>query len=470
MSSDASRAGSRGQTVFGFLAFTSGSFEGAIIRDMRLANDLHRRGHKVVVYWMMERNRELLDEGVPQRVLCNGMRYQFKSPCGVMDLLGRALCAVFPASRRREFMQKHPEYVDRLMGNFCRVICEMGTGDSKLVKRLAKFVEQDGVTHLLPTFAMICPFAQGAKKETRHPFEYLVTFQGEEIFANYAQRIGRLEDYHQRLRETVAGSPWPAIAVSRDYIARLRDEMGIDAGRMRAIYPGIELPKAQAAPAFEVLHKKFPKLTRELPIVTYIGRQDSEKGIDLLLYAAKMLQERGVKMQLVICGGSSFGQRYRDVLKHIAEHLRLDVHHRRRIPGEMRDALYAYSRCIVYPSIHREPFGMVAAEAMSYGTPVLVPDQGGITEAIEWEGKSGGLTFKAWDSADLARQLERLVADDVLYEELKGNTRWVASHFTVEKLTGRVLEHLGMGESSGASEGPALRTASADALDDQLAH
>ncbi|MFI5381504.1 MAG: glycosyltransferase family 1 protein, partial [Tepidisphaerales bacterium] len=225
--------------VFGFLAFTSGSFEGAIIRDMRLANELHRRGYKVVVYWMMERNRELVDKGVRQRMLCNGMRYQFRRPSGIFERLGRIL-SVFPPRLRREFMQRHPDYVDQLMGNYVHSLCDGPESDPKLVSRLERFMAQDGVTHLLPTFAMICPLAQAAKARGKHPFDYLVTFQGEEIFANYAQRVGRLDEYHRRLRETVGGSGFPAIAVSRDYILRLRDEMGIDETRMRAIYPGIE--------------------------------------------------------------------------------------------------------------------------------------------------------------------------------------------------------------------------------------
>ncbi len=433
-----------GSPVFGFLAFTSGSFEGAIIRDMRLANELHRRGFKVVVYWMMERNKELVDKGIRQRMLCNGMRYQFRRPSGIVERIGRILC-VLPARMRREFMQRHPNYVDQLMGNYVHSLCDGPESDAKLVSRLERYMAEDGVTHLLPTFAMICPFAQAVKVRGKHPFDYLVTFQGEEIFANYAQRVGRLGEYHNRLRETVGGSGFPSIAVSRDYILRLRDEMGIDETRLRAIYPGIEWPKEKEPPAFEVLAPKFPKLSRDVPIVTYIGRQDSEKGIDLLLYAAKMLQEKGVRMQLVICGGTSFGQRYRDVLKHIAEHLRVAVHHRRRIPGEMRDALYHYSRCIVYPSIHREPFGMVAAEAMSRGTPVLVPDIGGITEAIRWDGKAGGLTFRSWDSADLARQLERMLMDDALHAELAANSKPIAANFTVEKMTDQILEHMGLG-------------------------
>jgi glycosyltransferase involved in cell wall biosynthesis len=179
-------------------------------------------------------------------------------------------------------------------------------------------------------------------------------------------------------------------------------------------------------------------------MVTYFGRQDSEKGIDLLLYAVKLLQDQGIKMQLVACGGSSFGLKYREVCEQIAGHLRVKVLWKRRITDAERAALYAFSRCVVYPSIHREPFGMVAPEAMSHGTPVLVPDQGGITEAIACNGTAGGLKFKSWDTADLAGQLKRLLTDDALHGELAKNAPIVAANFSVARMTGRVLEHLGL--------------------------
>jgi glycosyltransferase involved in cell wall biosynthesis len=178
--------------------------------------------------------------------------------------------------------------------------------------------------------------------------------------------------------------------------------------------------------------------------VTYLGRQDAEKGIDLLLYAVKMLRERGVRLQLLCVGGSSFGGQYMDSMKQIAEHLRLGVFWKRRVSDDVRDALYRISRCVVYPSIHREPFGLVAAEAMSHGTPVLVPDRGGIAEVVNVDGRRGGLTFGAWDSGDLAAQLERLVTDDALHRELQANTRALAGHFSVDRLVERVLEHLGL--------------------------
>src|SRR5258706_2293250 len=101
---------------------------------------------------------------------------------------------------------------------------------------------------------------------------------------------------------------------------------------------------------------------------------------------------------------------------------------------------------------------MVAAEAMSHGTPVLVPDIGGITESIEVDGQRGGLTFRSWDSADLADQLQRLLTDDQLHRELSANTRSIAANFTVEKMTDHILEHLGL--TSAQSPQPQLVTTS----------
>jgi glycosyltransferase involved in cell wall biosynthesis len=436
--------------VLAFLAFTSGSYEGAIIRDMRLANELHRRGFKLQIYWMMEKNPELVDSGIPQRVLARGLRYQFKKPSGLLDRLGKLL-GIFPAARRRLFLNQHPEYGARLMGNLMHVICDGGRSDPKLVDRLEKFLIRDGVTHLLPTFAWTCPIAQRVRDRGRAKFDYLPTFQGEEIFAHYAMRIGRIDDYHRVLREVMDGSPWPAVAVSRDYVKRLRDEMGLDGARMTTIYPGIELPppsnphdSALRTQDYAALKTIFPSLKPDVPIITYLGRQDPEKGIDLLLYAVRMLADRGVAVQLACVGGSSFGLQYRKSCEAVAEHLRLTVFWKGRVSNELRAALFRQSRCVVYPSIHREPFGMVAAEAMSFGTPVLVPDLGGITEVIEVDGRRGGLAFAAWDTVDLSRKLGELATDDRLHAELAGNARSIAEKFGVGKMADDVLAHLGL--------------------------
>jgi glycosyltransferase involved in cell wall biosynthesis len=390
----------------------------------------------------MESNSDLVDPEIPQYTLGRSIRYWAGRPSDILDKLGAALNLFSPA-RRRRFIQQHPGLVARLLRNFTTSMAD-GADDPKLVRRLESFMIRDGVTHLLPTFTMTCPIAMAVKQRGRHPFEFVATFQGEEIFANYAKDAGRLEDYCAQLRRCVAGSPWPAVAVSNDYAIRLREEIGLDSNRLVTIYPGIELPGEQGKPPFDVLVKKFPGLDPVVPIVSFFGRQDTEKGLDLLLYAVRILREQKIDLQLLICGGSSFGWSYQEICRQIADHLRLKIFWKRRVSDEIRTAVYAYSRCVVYPSIHREPFGMVAAETMSHGTPVIVPDLGGITESIQSDGKFGGLTFKVWNTQDLAEQLRRLLTDAALYAVLAGNTRGIARNFSVEVMTDRVLGHLGL--------------------------
>jgi glycosyltransferase involved in cell wall biosynthesis len=444
------------QPVFGFLAATSGSFEGAIIRDMRLANALHRRGYRVVVYWMVQQNRTLVDAGIRQRVLCRALRYARRRPTFVGEVAG-TLFDLLPSERRVAILQTKQGLARRLARNLTAVVCDGGAGDPRLVRRLERFMRRDGVTHLLPTFAFACPFALSAKRRGRHRFDYVVTFQAEELFATYAAELGRHDEYCLRLREVIAHSPWKAIAVSGDYIRRLADEMGVDPATVVAIPPGIEVPDAGSPverPDFEVVRRALPRLRGDVPIVTFVGRNDTEKGIDLLLYAARILRARGVEFQLVIAGNTTFGPVFRTACEQLAAQLRLDVHWHGRIFPATRDALYAHSRCVVYPSVHREPFGMVATEALAQGTPVLVPDHGGLPEAVQADDRTAGLTFHVWDSGHLARQLERLLRDEVLHRRLASNARWVAERFSVERLADRMLGHLGVAlQASGRDAG-----------------
>lgn len=429
--------------VLGFLAFTSGALEGAILRDIALANTLHRRGFKVVVYWMMERLPGRLDPGIRQHVLLRALRYLTPRPSAVLEGASRIFDIVGHRGRRN-FTFRRPRLIAHLLHNFL-VDASRPAPDQGLVRRLERALAADGVTHLLPTHAMTCPLARAAKARGRHGFDYLVTFQGEEIFANFLEEGRQTQAYFQELRRAADASAWPAIAVSRDYARRLQEELGLTPKRLVTIYPGVEPPAPPSSrPARELLQEAMPWLDRELPVVAYFGRQDAEKGIDLLLYASRLLQERGLAHQLVIGGSSSFGKGYEDACKMIARNLRLSVSWHRQIEEGLRATLYRASRCIVYPSIHREPFGMVVPEAMAHGTPVVVPDQGGVVEAIGTGPAAGGLTFRAWDSQDLADQIGRLLQDDTLHAALAARGPAIAAQFSIDAMADSVLAHMGL--------------------------
>ncbi|ACO79113.1 Glycosyl transferase, group 1 [Azotobacter vinelandii CA] len=437
--------------TFAFVTIGSGSYLGSTVRDLTLANILHRRGYKVVVYWMMEWNPELADPGIEHRLLCHGTRYQFRRPSAFMDQVVGSAAFLLPLRLRVQVTQGINGFVDRMLTHLIRSLHATPDSDAGLVRRLRHFIARDEVSHLMMSFASLGTLALAAKRQGGLDFDYVLTFQGDEQFADYARRSDLFEAYRKRLNEAVAGSRWPALLVSSDYLERIADELEVPRERMSVLYNGIELSPPSARPPRARLRQLFPGLREDLPIVTYFGRQEAEKGIDLLLYAARLLKARGVELQLVVCGATAKGESCKRVVADLAAHLGLPIHQAGAVSGEIRDTLLAHSHCVVYPSVNREAFGLVVAEAMGHGTPVLVPDYGGITEVMRDGERAGGLTFKAWDSGDLARQLEVLLANASLHRELAGNARPLAERFTAERMTDRVLQHLGVIDRQGHS-------------------
>lgn len=156
----------RDTPVFAFVTIGSGSYLGSTVRDLTLANHLHRSGYKVVVYWMLECNPEFVDEGIKQRILCHGTRYQFKKPSEFLDRVVGRLLFMLPLKFRVRITQGIlVGYVDRLLKNLIRSVNETPEGDALLVNRLLKFMALDHVDHLMMSFASIGPLALAAKRE-----------------------------------------------------------------------------------------------------------------------------------------------------------------------------------------------------------------------------------------------------------------------------------------------------------------
>ena len=85
-----------------------------------------------------------------------------------------------------------------------------------------------------------------------------------------------------------------------------------------------------------------------------------------------------------------------------------------------------------------EPFGMVAAEAMSVGRAVVASRVGGLPEVVA-DGESG-LLAPPGEPAALAQTVDRLLADPALRARLAAaGQRRVAARFTLEVMTEKML-------------------------------
>ncbi len=425
------------------LILLGGPLSGAMIRDVRLANALAERGYRVHVWWAMDRSKAVkLDPRITQHWLFHSLRYSGRFP-SLREQIGRWSFALFSDRQRCDFIQTRQQTYQRLMQATIRAVCDKLSDDPAIIQRIAEQFKQTGVTHVLSSLGMFGMWAHQAIKHLNEPIEHLISFQGHEMYLPYAQNIGREQDLLDRLREMVQATNIPAVAVSEPYRQLLIEHLQIDPSLLTTIPPGIPAAEPMSHDeAMAELKKVLPRLDPNLPIIGYLGRQDSEKGLDLLLYAAKILTERGLKFQIAIAGSSLFSKSYRHACRQIIIHLQMPLIWTKQITGKPWTAFLTASHCVVYPSIVRETFGMVPVEAIAHGTPAIVPNLGGATTTIEADGQQSGLRFKPWDSGYLATQIQTMLTDTTQYQQFVDNCPAVADHYSVDRMTDRFLAHL----------------------------
>jgi glycosyltransferase involved in cell wall biosynthesis len=129
--------------------------------------------------------------------------------------------------------------------------------------------------------------------------------------------------------------------------------------------------------------------------VAYAGRSEPEKGFNVLVEAITK-----ANVPLKVAGNSSAF--YPDE-KDIPKHVEFTGHLTHREIGEF----YTQARMLVVPSLWHETFGLVVAEALSCGTPVIVTDMGALPEVAG----PGGLVVPAGSSMALQEAISRLWND-----------------------------------------------------------
>jgi glycosyltransferase involved in cell wall biosynthesis len=165
-------------------------------------------------------------------------------------------------------------------------------------------------------------------------------------------------------------------------------------------------------PYDETVFRVVPNLQRDKNLV-FVGRLVSDKGVDLLLQALRLLQDDNLIPDLTIVGSGPEEEN----LQRLATELGLD--RQLTFAGQKSGAGLAeiLNRhwILVVPSRWEEPFGIVALEGIACSCVVVGSEKGGLKEAIG----PCGLTFKNGNIRALADQLKRLLNDLNLQAELR---------------------------------------------------
>jgi phosphatidyl-myo-inositol dimannoside synthase len=185
--------------------------------------------------------------------------------------------------------------------------------------------------------------------------------------------------------------------------ALAEEALRLGARDVRTIPSGVELPDRVSEEA-------------QPPEILYAGRLSAEKGVRELVAAVD-------GFPVVVVGDGP---------------LRPEVPQARGfVPHDELEALYDRAAVVACPS-HREGFGVVCAEAMAHGRPVVASEVGGLRDLVVHE--ETGLLVPPRDVRALRAALERLLSDRDLrrrYGEA-GRAR-IAEHFTWQRFGDETL-------------------------------
>jgi glycosyltransferase involved in cell wall biosynthesis len=144
--------------------------------------------------------------------------------------------------------------------------------------------------------------------------------------------------------------------------------------RGRILPLGVEKNSAAPDRLRELFFKEFPDL-RGRRFLLFLGRLHPKKGCDLLVRAMARMRP---PIDLVFAGPISNNE-YVSKLKRSAEGL--PILFAGMLHGDLKSGALALADALILPS-HQENFGLVVAEALSFGTPALLSDQISVAEDV----------------------------------------------------------------------------------------
>ena len=116
----------------------------------------------------------------------------------------------------------------------------------------------------------------------------------------------------------------------------------------------------------------------------YVGTIYKRKGVHKLIEALSKLYKKGIRDFNLNLVGSIHHKEYVDQIKQliVSNHLENNIHILGRVSRDELGELYSNAEWFILPSQH-EGYGMVIAEAMSYGVPVIAFDNSAIPYIVK---------------------------------------------------------------------------------------
>ena len=286
----------------------------------------------------------------------------------------------------------------------------------------------------------------GLKLRDKYPAlsPLVMTFHTLALMKNLVARSEQEQETQERIEaEYQLGQAVDKIIVpsesAKQYLASLYETPDekitvVPPGYNRAVFRPIDKERARCKIGADATHK----------ILLFVGRIEPLKGIDVLMYALKILTHKHPEWTICLWVlGGDITQRMSDRspelrrLEQLRKTLHLDnvVKFVGQKPQEELPYYYNAAEVVVMPSNY-ESFGMAAMESMACGVPVIITNVSGISTLMDEQQRA--LVTSAHHPLLLAARIEELLVDDEMHHQLGQSLHQQVQHLAWEKIANQI--------------------------------
>ena len=207
--------------------------------------------------------------------------------------------------------------------------------------------------------------------------------------------------------------------------------------RISVVNYGIDLEVFRSSEAKRRETRTALNLSNDDRVILFLSLISRQKGADVAIRAFKLLSREANNMKLIVAGDGD----YLPGAKQLADGL--GIADKVIFPGFVRNEdtslIYNASDVFIFPTLRLESFGIVIAEAMACGKPVIASNIGSIPNVID--NGVNGILFPPGDFRELAIQIKRLFNDRMYSEALSEKAQLKATErFGLDRMVERTIE------------------------------
>jgi len=172
-----------------------------------------------------------------------------------------------------------------------------------------------------------------------------------------------------------------------------RPRHGPRAGRWHVIYNGVEMAR----------YDFVPRVAVDAPLA-FLGRLEAQKGAHHAIAIARAAGRRLVIAGNQVPSGAAAAYFAHQIAPHLDDR---HVSYLGPVDDVAKNALLGSAAALLVPVLWEEPFGIVMAEALACGTPVIGFARGSVPEIVK-DGANGYLCRTVDDAVKAVRRLDRI--------------------------------------------------------------